>query len=343
MRKSVGLLFNNDARTVCSAFCVADNVIATAAHCLARGEGKARVSLSTFRFALKGLPGEPSSRLAGAPRGAVRNHLVSGLGSTAGGAPVDASRDWALVRLAQPICEGSALQVSSRTPRAISALAGSQRLFQVSFHRDVADWSLSYSNPCPPPGEKAKISKRDLAREFGAHDDLVLHQCDTGGASSGSPLLMLIQGKPRFVGVNVGTYVQTRLMMRAGKVVHRFRADPIANTAVAAQAFADHVGVLSAAQVLVTRAEVRALQTGLLRAGYNVGVADGSFGPLTGAAILAFERDAGLAPLGIPRRRVLEALRGAAPRLSNDEVTRGAERTTAPTGATLEAPINLGR
>src|SRR5262245_33771997 len=32
LRNSIGLLFNVQARTVCSAFCVADNVIATAAH-----------------------------------------------------------------------------------------------------------------------------------------------------------------------------------------------------------------------------------------------------------------------------------------------------------------------
>src|SRR5690349_1075459 len=32
--QSIGVLFNNQTRTVCTAFCVGDAIIATAAHCL---------------------------------------------------------------------------------------------------------------------------------------------------------------------------------------------------------------------------------------------------------------------------------------------------------------------
>jgi peptidoglycan hydrolase-like protein with peptidoglycan-binding domain len=50
----------------------------------------------------------------------------------------------------------------------------------------------------------------------------------------------------------------------------------------------------------MTNANVRTLQTALKTAGYSVGGIDGIYGPLTRAAILAFQADNGLARTGIP-------------------------------------------
>ena len=40
------------------------------------------------------------------------------------------------------------------------------------------------------------------------------------------------------IGINVGTYVQSKVLMQDGKVTKRLKADTVANTAVAARAFA---------------------------------------------------------------------------------------------------------
>ncbi len=38
--------------------------------------------------------------------------------------------------------------------------------------------------------------------------------------------------------INVGTYVRSKVLMQNGDVVHRYKSDTIANTAVASGAFA---------------------------------------------------------------------------------------------------------
>ena len=77
-----------------------------------------------------------------------------------------------------------------------------------------------------------------IAQDFADPDALILHTCDTGGASSGSPLLLDGADGPEVIGINVGTYVQSKVLMQEGKVTQRLKADTVANTAVAARAFA---------------------------------------------------------------------------------------------------------
>ena len=59
----------------------------------------------------------------------------------------------------------------------------------------------------------------------------------------------------------------------------------------------------------LSRAERREVQQLLIRAGYDIGEADGIIGTRTRAAIVAFQESAGLATDGHPGKRVLEALR----------------------------------
>jgi hypothetical protein len=60
---------------------------------------------------------------------------------------------------------------------------------------------------------------------------------------------------------------------------------------------------------VLSRAEVREIQAGLNSRGYEAGVADGLAGPLTRAAIGAFEKSLGRSTTGEPSRTILEALR----------------------------------
>ncbi len=61
-----------------------------------------------------------------------------------------------------------------------------------------------------------------------------------------------------------------------------------------------------------TRERVRRVQTALAARGYDVGPVDGIIGPLTGAAIRAFQSDHGLAPDGRVTAGLIERLEGDA-------------------------------
>ena len=104
---------------------------------------------------------------------------------------------------------------------------------------------------------------RQIERDFAEPEALILHTCDTGGASSGLPMLLDTPDGPEVIGINVGTYEQSKVLMQDGQVKKRLKADMIANTAVASAAFAGRLEVFRAAVILATRGEMRELQ-GLL-------------------------------------------------------------------------------
>ena len=347
--RSIGLLIDGQGRAICSAFCVSDRVIGTAAHCLFPGaqrdpssvtvRANARPSsqvssgyerttrlietpeLASFQFRLeKGGPLNVgvTSRLAGASTKTVARYVVRGggagkavdVGAISSGEPssndrtIDASRDWALVRTAERVCQGRSLTVADASARQITALKAKGRLFQVSYHRDVADGALTHSGPCRDTRTFTATTRKEIRSNFASPNDLVLHHCDTGNASSGSPLLTIAGGLPTVVAVNVGTYVQTRLMLREGRVVHRYRANPIANTAVAASAFQPLISVLADAKIIASRRGLKHLQTALRRRGFFSGPTDGVFKIETRRAILAAEDHLGLPQTGLPTKAI---------------------------------------
>lgn len=59
-------------------------------------------------------------------------------------------------------------------------------------------------------------------------------------------------------------------------------------------------------------ADVHALQDALNALGFDVGTADGRFGPRTGAGVIAFQKDVGIAADGLVGRSTKAALRGIA-------------------------------
>lgn len=309
LASSIGLLFNNDAKTVCTAFCVGARTIATASHCLFGSGGRRRARLSEFRFSLKTAARQPETRLAGHASGTVAQHVISGAEGLRLAPPIDASEDWALARLEQPICRQGVLPIALRTPAEIETSARARDLTHVSYHRDFASWTLAEARDCYDREALDETSRAAIAQDFATPENLFLHHCDTGGASSGSPLLLEIAGVPHVVAINVGTYVQTRLMMRAGQVVHRFKADAIANTAVTTRTFAAALESFQAARIIATLSEMRQLQRRLSELGLYRGDIDGLYGPQTRRAIMAFERARGAAPTGLASRELMANIR----------------------------------
>jgi protease YdgD len=307
MREKMGMLFNLRARTVCTAFCIAKDTIATAGHCLHRTAGQRPPHLSDFWFARNYDAVRDYARIAG--RGSAQ-HVVSGSARLNVRPPIDASKDWAVVRLSRPVCAKGALRVRAMSTDEVIAAAAEGRVFQISYHRDFAPWKLAYSRPCTVSRSFEAADWPTIAQDFSDPDALILHTCDTGGASSGSPLLIETPAGPEVIGINVGTYVQSKVLMQAGQMTRRLKADTVANTAVSATVFAARLEAFREAAILATPAQLRELQTLLQHRDLFDGKVDGTYSADLRAAIEAYEAAEGLPVTGLATQALLKRLGG---------------------------------
>jgi len=256
LSRSIGLFFNAKARTVCSAFCVGDAVIATASHCIFKTAGEAPLDPSDFRFGPPNATPAQLARVAGSTDGTASQNVIAGNTRLNVKPPIDATQDWALVRLDRPACRGAVLPVAPATAPEVAAKARAGQVFHVAFHRDRLPWKLLYAPGCRVAPAFEKVEREQIERDFRGPDRLLLHRCGTGGASSGSPLLAEGHNGPVVIGINVGTYVQSRVVLQDGAVLFRSKPEAIANTAVNAAAFADAIASFAARpmyQSLVSR------------------------------------------------------------------------------------------
>jgi protease YdgD len=267
------------------------------------------------------MPAKSVARIAGSKGHGQAQNVVSGSVKLSIRPPIEATRDWALVRLAAPVCKGRTLTIAPRSVNEIKALAETGRVYQVAYHHDLPSMKLAKGGPCWMRRGETPSDRAAMTRDFADTRDLLLHSCDTGAASSGSPLLVDGPGGPEVVGINVGTYVRAKILMQNGDVVHRYKSDTIANTAVGVEAFLPALGAFSAAEILVGRTEIKLLQDLLEREGHYRGPRDGVYGPALRAAIGSFEKaqrrpETGLASAALLERLI--ALHGATPPVAEE-------------------------
>lgn len=305
---SIGLLYERRSRSVCTAFCVADRIVATAGHCVYRTSEERPPPLGGFLFTLRQRKPYAISTIAGAATGGGQQNVLAGAMRINTRPPIDASRDWALVKLSKPLCAGHRLQLTQRSPDELTRLAASKRVYQVAYHRDFANWKLAYGGACEIKRSYGAATWGSIARDFTDANHLVLHTCDTGGASSGSPLLVDGANGPEVAGINVGTYVQSRVMMQDGAVIKRFKSDTVANTGVSTSAFAAKLDVFEHADILARKDDLKRLQTLLADRGLYAGKADGTYGPALRQAIELFERAESRAVTGLATTALLQRL-----------------------------------
>jgi hypothetical protein len=306
---SIGLLVEPRSQSVCTAFCVGDDVIATAGHCLFRTAGERAPRLKGFEFRLQPRTGPAAvARIAGAERGAEAQHVAAGSMSLRVSPPIDAAHDWALARLNTPICRGRALPVSRQPERELVRLSAAQRIYQVAYHSDFGNWKLALGAPCAVRRSFNSAEWGVIAKDFVAAEQVILHTCDTGGASSGSPMLIDGAAGPEVVGINVGTYLQSRVLTQQGEVVHRYKSETVANTAVAVSAFRPALEALSRADIVAERSDLKTLQRLLAAEGLYAGPRDGVYGAKLGSAIRAFERAEGRSETGLATVALLRRL-----------------------------------
>ena len=315
----LGLLFNNQTRTVCSAFCVADNMIATAAHCIGRGQQKP-VRYQDFSFARNYGRTSENAKIEGLASNSAAQNVLTGDFRLRVRPPIDAAHDWAIIKLQGRGCPAGGLPVRGLSNEELTAEADAGRIFQVSYHRDWVRWRPAYSKPCVIGRDFESARWSSIAPDFLNSEQMILHTCDTGGASSGSPMLLDTPEGPVVVGINVGTYVQSKIVTQNGKVTLRQKSETVANTAVSAQVFAAKIDVLRNASILASGRPMRELQERLSVLGYYAGPIDSAYGPAVKTAIEAYEKAmrqpvTGLATKPLLMRMTEDALR------SNGEVT----------------------
>jgi V8-like Glu-specific endopeptidase len=323
---SVGLLYDRSSRTVCSAFCVGDDIVATAGHCLYGTDHEHTPKLASFTFRLPAKKQNIPTPIAGTRADGVSQYVASGAIELSTRPPIDASHDWALVRIAKPVCRGNTLPLSRKPSAEVVKLAAKKRVYQAGFHRDFGNWALAYGGPCSAEHSFDNADWETISKDFADARDVLFHTCDTGGASSGSPLLIDGDNGPEVVGVNVGTYVQSQVLLQDDQVVHRYKANAVANTGVSAAAIRDKLDAFERADILATRDDMRRLQTRLAQFGHYSGPRDGAYGPRLRAAIESFERAQQAPETGLATAELLSRLTEIAARDGDKENAKAGAR-----------------
>jgi protease YdgD len=293
---------------VCTAFCVGPDTVATAAHCLYRTADETPLRLTDVTVRLHGAPA--TSHIAGADSGAAEANVVAGSTRLKVRPPIDATHDWALVRLAHPLCKAGGLRIAPRSVDDVMRLGAQNRVYNIAYHRDLPKWRPMLDRPCGVKHDFAEAPWSTIRRDFAEPGQLLLHTCDTGAGSSGSPLLVDGADGPEVVGINVGTYVQSKVVMLNGEVVRRFKSDDVANTAVNAQAFAGALAAFKDASLLANAGDIRRLQDGLAALALYGGPRDGRYGAALKDAIESFERASARPVTGLATRPLLAAVLG---------------------------------
>ena len=308
-REMLGVLFNVRQRTVCSAFCVAPNLIGTAAHCLYKTNGEKAPRLSDFWFARNYDAVRDYARVAGYETSTTAQNVIAGSTDLSTSPPIDATRDWAFIRLSAAVCSKGTFEIETLSVDKIIQESKAGRVYQLSYHKDFKQWQPAYSTPCLVDRSFSNVPWPTIAADFDTPENLLLHTCDTGGASSGSPLLLDTAQGPKVIGINVGTYVQSRTVLHQSRPADKPSSDSIANTGVASAAFARQLASFRNARILVGSSTLRELQERLQKIGYYYGPIDGTYGPALKLAIDSYEASANLPKTGLASEDLLARLR----------------------------------
>jgi Putative peptidoglycan binding domain/Trypsin-like peptidase domain len=304
----IGVFFNSRTHAVCTAFCVGPDIIVTAAHCLFRTSGQQPPNLADFTF--RPDDEHTGTYIATTKEGALEPNVLAGSTHINVRPPIDTTRDWALVRLARSSCKTGGLKIGQRTVPEIMQLASAGKIFNVAYHRDVSNPHPMLARGCDVKRGFQGIDWPTIAADFADAERLLLHTCDTGPASSGSPLLIDDPNGPQVIGINIGTYERTKVVTVNDKVRHRLESNHVANTGVSAEAFATALAAFATGEMLSRANDIRLLQERLVARGLFKGRPDGKRGDELKDAIKSFERASAMPVTGLATHHLLQVLAG---------------------------------
>ncbi|MEM9027758.1 MAG: trypsin-like peptidase domain-containing protein [Pseudomonadota bacterium] len=302
----IGLLWQQGGGSVCTAFCVSDNIIATNAHCLVKQRGRPTRQLDRFQFLRAPLSSrfqhsQHLSRLVFATSDTPHLSFYAGYyrGPTTERTMV---HDWAFAKLRKPVCRGHVLTFSDASRKAVAEASRKNRIAMIGYHGDRSLRQRWYSPNCRIRFRSSKLS--------------MTHSCDSFKGSSGSPILMLTDsGTPAVIGINVGTVATRRYRVRRDRQTRRRVGRPrllstsVTNVAVSTAAYRQGLAVFERAKLLSGRSDLVEFQQRLGELGFSPGAADGRYGPRTRLATMRFERSLGRDAIGLPTGQLLTELR----------------------------------
>lgn len=252
LAEKIGTLASRRTGAACTAFCISDDAIATAGHCLFGTAVHPQSQAADLEFTVGAGTPKRTSPLAGGETAAQDRNLVVGTKRLVLTAPINAADDWAIARLAHPICTAGGLPLSPSSPAESDAAATAGDIYEIAFHVDRAESGLMLARPCAVLRQFPAPTEKTIRRDVRDPDAILFHTCDTGGGSSGSPLLRDTPHGPQVVAINVGTYVLSRMVTgSAGN--ETVRGEAVANTAVRSARFANAARAFSAGNVMRSR------------------------------------------------------------------------------------------
>ena len=322
LARGIGFILESGSAYTCTAFCVADDVIATSAHCILRRDSNLTpVDLAAIRFHMFDRHAATRERTGAMPVRSVRaaSHLQSGPGrqtTTAifhGRFSVNKSSprhfdDWALAKLETPLCKGRALNTRTATQTQLRTESDAGNLYMIGYHGGRFEEGRIRSTNCELGRVRMDRFMRAQRNRFANAPDLLLHRCDMEQGASGSPIFMDTEDGPRVVAMNSGSVSHLIYRLRPDSRRRQLMSRYDANTAVLARAFSDGIERFGRESLLHSESQVLRLQTLLKARGYYAGPLDAIYGPGTRGAILKFEDERGWARLGVPTLQLLVAL-----------------------------------
>jgi V8-like Glu-specific endopeptidase len=347
LARGIGFILEAGSAYTCTAFCVADDVIATSAHCiLRRDRNLSPVDLSKVRFhmfdrtpAVRRGGTEPAirsiragSELQTGPGSQTTTAVFHGEFSTNRDSPRHFD-DWALAKLQTPLCERRALSLEPVSQDELRGEINDQKLYMIGYHGGRFEEGRIRSSDCDLNSIRMGRFMRSQRQRFANAPDLLLHRCDMEQGASGSPIFLETEDGPKVVAMNSGSVSHLIYQVRPGSERRLLVSRYDANTAVLTRSFAGGVERFGQESLLHSESQLRRLQLLLKARGLYAGPLDALYGPGTRGAILKFEQERGWARLGVPTLELLVALEeGIGAQLVGEDIRATSGATGEPQG-----------
>lgn len=307
----------------CTAFCVAPNIIATNAHCLVQNAQIGnKLNLSKILFVLPKFKntfgnGKYQNRISYPEYIDPKQPYLSVYsGNFIKAKPVNSqSQDWAFTKLIHSVCKNRSLPFANNSISEIQKAANNKKLYMIGYHGDKQMQERLFSSNCKirsPKDPKFFLSAQ--RRSMKKQNLLLPHTCDAYKGSSGSPILQDTKDGPKVVGINLGSLRYERYRIKknryTGKIISRrkIKSGKETNMAIMPRAFMAGISRFSKEQLLNNVLEFRQIQQALKTLKLYKGPIDGKLGTGSRKALLAYEKQKQLIPLGVPTQELLALL-----------------------------------